>query len=160
MIFRTLVTFSPIAAIAAIKQKSSSARIAKLYLFFSDYKDRSDKKKKQACFSRRNKIPIRLQCCLIDPAGNNTKSETGILTMYVNLFFLKYYIAYASVLLSKFRNHPVVFLVIAVSFTTIIIVIRSITAYNYLSVVSSLLQDRFSVVTQRSFHWKRLCSRL
>ena len=52
--------------------------------------------------------------------------------MYANLFFLKYYIAYASVLLSKFRNHPVVFLVIAVCFTTIISVIRSITAYNYL----------------------------
>ena len=35
------------------------------------------------------------------------------------VFFLKYYIAYASVLLSKFRNHPVVFLVVAVCFTTI-----------------------------------------
>ena len=23
-------------------------------------------------------FPIRFQCCLIDPAGNNTKSETGI----------------------------------------------------------------------------------
>ena len=80
--------------------------------------------------------------------------------MYANLFFLKYYIAYASVLLSKFRNHPVVFLVIAVCFTTIISVIRSITAYNYLSVLSSLLHSRFSVVTQRSFHRKRLCSRL
>ena len=108
---------------------------------------------KPVCFSRRTKIPIRLQCCLIDPAGNNTKSETGIQTMYANLFFLKYYIAYASVLLSKFRNHPVVFLVIVVSFTTIISVIRSITAYNYLSVLSSLLHGRLSVVTQRSFHW-------
>ena len=63
--------------------------------------------------------------------------------MYANLFFLKYYIAYASVLLSKFPNHPVIFLVIAVSFTTIISVIRSITAYNYLSVLSSLLQGRY-----------------
>ena len=32
---------------------------------------------KPACFSRCTKIPIRFQCCLIDPAGNNTKSETG-----------------------------------------------------------------------------------
>ena len=55
--------------------------------------------------------------------------------MCANLFFLKYYIAYASVLLSKFPNHPFVFLVIAVSFTTIISVIRSIKAYNYLSVL-------------------------
>ena len=36
-----------------------------------------------------------------------------------HVFFLKYYIAYASVLLSKFLNHPVVFLVVAVRFTTI-----------------------------------------
>ena len=72
VIFRTLVTFSPIAAIAAIKQRSS-ARIAKLYLFFSDCKDRSDQIK-----SKCTKIPVRLQCCLIDPAGNNTKRETGI----------------------------------------------------------------------------------
>ena len=39
--------------------------------------------------------------------------------MYANLFFLKYYIAYALVLLSKFGNHPAVFLVVAVCFTTI-----------------------------------------
>ena len=31
---------------------------------------------KPACFSRCTKIPIRFQCCLIDPVGNNTKSET------------------------------------------------------------------------------------
>ena len=84
---------------------------------------------KPACFSRCTKIPKQFQCCLIDPAGNNTKSETDIKIMHVNLFFLKYYITYTSVLLSKFRNHPVVFLVIAVCFTTIIsVVIRSITA--------------------------------
>ena len=40
-------------------------------------------------------------------------------------------------------------------------IIRSIRAYNhYLSVLSSLLHSRLSVVTQRSFHWKQLCSRL
>ena len=76
--------------------------------------------------------------------------------MYPNLFFLKYYIAYASVLLSEFHNHPVLFLVVAVCFTTIetnirvwsygdwFSVIRSITAYNYLSVLNSLLHSRFS----------------
>ena len=53
--------------------------------------------------------------------------------MYADLFFLKYY---------RFSA------------------IRSITAYNYLSVLNSLLHGRFSVVTQLSFHWKRLCSRL
>ena len=40
-------------------------------------------------------------------------------------------------------------------------IIRSITAYNhYLSVLSSLVHSRFSVVMQHSFHWKQLCSRL
>ena len=39
-------------------------------------------------------------------------------------------------------------------------VIKSITAYNYWSALSSLLHGCFSVVTQRSFRWKRLCSRL
>ena len=41
VIFRTLVTFSPIAA---------SARIAKLYLFFSDCKDRRDQMKTSLLF--------------------------------------------------------------------------------------------------------------
>ena len=33
---------------------------------------------KPACSSWCTKIPVRFQFCLIDPAGNNTKSETGI----------------------------------------------------------------------------------
>ena len=93
--------------------------------------------------------------------------------MYANLFFLKYYIAYASVLLSKFRNHPVVFLVVAACFTTIKTNIRAMKLrrpiqrhqkyyglhlFKYL--ISSLLHGRFSVVTKSYFHLKRLCSRL
>ena len=34
-------------------------------------------------FKTHLQIPIRFQSCLIDPGGNNTKSETGIYTMSI-----------------------------------------------------------------------------
>ena len=89
------------------------------------------------------------------------------------MFFLKYYIEHASVCYCP--NSVIILLsflwlpfVLQPSKETFALwsygdwfsVIRSITAYNYLSFLSSLIHGRFSVVTQRSFHCKRLCSRL
>ena len=125
---------------------------------------------KPACFSRCTKIPKRFQCCLIRPAITQKVRPVFKQCMQlcsswnITLRMLQSYCPNSVIILLSFlwlqsvlQSSKQTFELW--SYGDQFSIIRSIRAYNhYLSVLSSLLHSRLSVVTQRSFHWKQLCS--